>query len=1165
MTPDANDLCVFAVKRGYIESKEIYCNPLYPTYLSLVEKYQHSPYANGILNNHVAVNPKTDCSLLSDSSEVSFVPMANVQEKTNVVSYDMVAYETVKKGFTVFQRGDLIWAKITPCMQNGKSCIVDKMPTEIGFGSTEFHVIRKRNENVYMPFIWAILSSDDVLKAAQATFSGSAGQQRVSASFIENFPAVLPDYPVQVRLVAELEDKLNLLNGKLQRAYELLHKTPMYLIDRLGLTFDFSATQKITYATTVANIEGRIDADYYSPKFSHFRSQIEALPYRTVSVDDISEKIVSGFAAGKQDQADNLPEDQRVPHLRPFSITPEGELSFETKKYVPKSRLKSEDYCKKNEVIFNNTNDLMYMLMFSSEVSQIAEFDSDEKNSESQVLSWGGASDYFTVFLSEKGFISKGAIEYSNVYSEVDTSAAHIFSHYLELGGVFPFHLSSTIFADPECWNVICDDNSVYQFTRKVKALPGGALFKYDNGCSVFLSYNFFSILKESNITQSRLSLDMFRAVTEKFFIEYHQDLSAIPPLANTLVQFCCHSLSNQNPEHYVCCQKAKVSSNKLVVDFEVNSSKIASDIAEAIDRSVEYSVIGELLQPLVCLSKDSYSELFEKMELTSGQKKTLGTTAVRIDYYFNPDTYEIKETDVSELSIRKQIAKICAAAGVLPGTYERRDATEIVRKIQESVVSHLEQAIRTLERDRLHILLLSALATEQLSVNLNRTGATLTEDIEEGERIKSLEKSTQLSEKAKMRKSALLYLIETNLYLVNERKEEAIDSSKLSELLSFAKWIIYLQNSSDLCFHTDSDTKLIVEDDYRIDVELGENYSQTFEKESQRRIIAEPFNLRGDNTDRDFFEKVANAFYEDLGVHFKVLESVLHHLSDSSFSHDNVEFDEIAPNVIKAKATDVLNDYLSFVVENVPVEDVKSAYDFLTIVPGQLKTICDTTHPILPIWEREKRNHCFAVRPIYMSNNDYIYSPIIMEEVRKRWIEGFLQFYPPFEIGLERTCTALYAWKNNYEHLFSSEVEVLLKESGCEYAKHDVDLRREDRRGNHPTIDVLGDYDVIGLNTTQKRIFIIECKVLQPIGSVFEHSNQQKRFFTKEKFDEKFQKRIDYFSKVAMSFFANHGYDTEGFTINPYMVVNKVFSSYYKHVQFPIVTFDELKREIQL
>lgn len=112
---------------------------------------------------------------------------------------------------------------------------------------------------------------------------------------------------------------------------------------------------------------------------------------------------------------------------------------------------------------------------------------------------------------------------------------------------------------------------------------------------------------------------------------------------------------------------------------------------------------------------------------------------------------------------------------------------------------------------------------------------------------------------------------------------------------------------------------------------------------------------------------------------------------------------------------------------------------------------------------------------------------------------------------------------------------------------------------------NTLGDYDVIGLNITQKKIFIIECKVLQPIGSVFEHSNQQKHFFTKEKYDEKFQKRIDYFSKVATSFFANHGYDAEGFTIQPYMVVNKVFSSYYKHVQFPIVTFGELKMELGL
>ena len=81
MTPDANDLCVFAVKRGYIESKEIYCNSLYPFYLALVEKYENSPYANGVMSDHVEVNPKTDCSALTDNSVVSFIPMTNVQEK----------------------------------------------------------------------------------------------------------------------------------------------------------------------------------------------------------------------------------------------------------------------------------------------------------------------------------------------------------------------------------------------------------------------------------------------------------------------------------------------------------------------------------------------------------------------------------------------------------------------------------------------------------------------------------------------------------------------------------------------------------------------------------------------------------------------------------------------------------------------------------------------------------------------------------------------------------------------------------------------------------------------------------------------------------------------------------------------------------------------------
>lgn len=296
MTPDANDFCVFAVKRGDIERKEIYCNPIYPFYLALIEKYQKSPYASGVMNDHIKVNPKTDCTMLTDNELVSFVPMSNVQEKNNIVSYDSVPYGKVKKGFTVFQRDDLIWAKITPCMQNGKSCVAADMPTEVGFGSTEFHVIRKRSNGIYMPFIWAIFSNDNVLKAAQATFSGTAGQQRVSASFIENFPAVLPEYDDQIKMVSELENKLSSMNKKNQEATIVLSSFQKNIMGEYSLL----DSQKKTFYRAIRNkdLDGVIDAKRYmttkrmsSKKLSDICDIIEEKTNANIYGDDIVDWI----------------------------------------------------------------------------------------------------------------------------------------------------------------------------------------------------------------------------------------------------------------------------------------------------------------------------------------------------------------------------------------------------------------------------------------------------------------------------------------------------------------------------------------------------------------------------------------------------------------------------------------------------------------------------------------------------------------------------------------------------------------------------------------------------------------------------------------------------------------------------------------------------------
>ena len=187
----------------------IYCNP-HSDYLNDVfSKLRANNFFAGHLEDFVEINPKTSRAGLQDKSDVSFVPMTAVTEKTNQVVYELKPYSEVKTGFTIFKKNDLLWAKITPCMQNGKSFVASDMPTDIGFGSTEFHVLRAKNpKRVYMPYLWGIFSNEHILEAAQGMFGGSAGQQRVPDTFLKKFPIVLPPYEVQVKLADQVFEAL---------------------------------------------------------------------------------------------------------------------------------------------------------------------------------------------------------------------------------------------------------------------------------------------------------------------------------------------------------------------------------------------------------------------------------------------------------------------------------------------------------------------------------------------------------------------------------------------------------------------------------------------------------------------------------------------------------------------------------------------------------------------------------------------------------------------------------------------------------------------------------------------------------------------------------------------------------------------------------------------
>ena len=171
---------------------------------------------------------------LEDDCEVSFVPMAAVSEVSGTIeSATTRRYAEVRKGYTPFADGDVLFAKITPCMENGKAALAKDLAGGRGFGSTEFHVLRTR-ESVLPEWIYYFVRREPFRREAKRNFTGTAGQQRVPASFLQDTLIPVPSLEEQSRIVdllARAEGIIRLRREAQQKADELI---PAIFMDMFG-------------------------------------------------------------------------------------------------------------------------------------------------------------------------------------------------------------------------------------------------------------------------------------------------------------------------------------------------------------------------------------------------------------------------------------------------------------------------------------------------------------------------------------------------------------------------------------------------------------------------------------------------------------------------------------------------------------------------------------------------------------------------------------------------------------------------------------------------------------------------------------------------------------------------------------------------------------------
>jgi type I restriction enzyme S subunit len=171
------------------------------------------------------INPRHLLNVLPENIEVSFLPMPNLNEDTWKIKENKTRpFGEIRKGYTHFAEDDVLFAKITPCMENGKAAIARNLVNRIGCGTTELHVIRPHG-SIPPEFIYHYIHQESFRQEAEACMTGTAGQLRVPVDFVASASIPIPPLQEQILIVNRIE----LLLERTRKAKESLDKIPLIM------------------------------------------------------------------------------------------------------------------------------------------------------------------------------------------------------------------------------------------------------------------------------------------------------------------------------------------------------------------------------------------------------------------------------------------------------------------------------------------------------------------------------------------------------------------------------------------------------------------------------------------------------------------------------------------------------------------------------------------------------------------------------------------------------------------------------------------------------------------------------------------------------------------------------------------------------------------------
>lgn len=266
------------------------------------------------------------------------VPMEALSDDGTIDVSNQQPFEEVQPGLTLFEKDDVLFAKITPCMENGKGAVVQRMPTRYGFGSTEFHVLRP-SRRVNGAFLYHATFNPVYRTYAAENMTGAAGQKRVSSRFLKDTRLLLPPLAEQGRIAAYLDQTCAVIDGAVDAKRRQLET-----LDALRKSV---SSQLLSQGLRLGTPQRESGIESIGLIPAHW--DVKQLRYTCEVNYGITLQLEKGQSAG-----------DGVRILTVSNITIDGNLDLEDEYYIDPVDLTKTDYLRRGDLLFNWRNGSQY-------------------------------------------------------------------------------------------------------------------------------------------------------------------------------------------------------------------------------------------------------------------------------------------------------------------------------------------------------------------------------------------------------------------------------------------------------------------------------------------------------------------------------------------------------------------------------------------------------------------------------------------------------------------------------------------------------------------------------------------------------------------------------------------------------------------------------------